>query len=207
MINIRQGYFKVHPDTPSLGVRGDYRSSVHFGNLYRLNRAKEQASLPTVDIANIIDYVIEFLEAIGIEIKLSPIVKEPLSVTYKKIKEDNELEDERDIVWMKFTTDGYLGVVATSNDINFDIPKSEAEYDSKEKYYNDYERKYKYTWKHNSAGILIHQLGKQWDSSFVLVFPLKNIPKGYNRGDIERAIGNCLIDKGVPILDFYSHNF
>lgn len=66
---------------------------------------------------------------------------------------------------------------------------------------------YQFVWIHNSSGILVHQLGKEWDESFVLVFPLANIPCGYNRYDIERAIGNMLIAEGVPVIDFYSHNY
>lgn len=61
-------------------------------------------------------------------------------------------------------------------------------------------------WKYNSSGILVHQLNKEWDDSFVLVFPLVDIPSCY-KGDIERAIGNYLIDNEVPIIDFFSHNY
>ncbi len=46
---------------------------------------------------------------------------------YKDIKNFYNLKDIRDIVWMKFTRDGFLGVVATSNDINFHIPKNLSE--------------------------------------------------------------------------------
>lgn len=105
----------------------------------------------------------------------------------------------------KFTKDGYVGVVATSDDINFDVPNSSSDYDKKHKVYNTYLKKWEDKWVYNSSGIIIHKLGKQWDESFVLIFPLKNIPQGYGRGDVERAVGNLLIEKGVPILDFYSH--
>ncbi|WP_369813894.1 hypothetical protein, partial [Halolactibacillus sp. JCM 19043] len=62
-------------------------------------------------------------------------------------------------------------------------------------------------WKYNTSGIIVHHLGKCWDESFVLLFPLKNIPGNLSRSDVERGIGNYLIDKGVPILDFYFHNY
>ena len=56
---------------------------------------------------------------------------------------------------MKFTTDGYLGVVAASDDINFDIPLSEANYndttDGKEKSSGN-------DWEHNTSGIIVHHL-------------------------------------------------
>jgi predicted lipase len=83
---------------------------------------------------------------------------------------------------LKFTTDGYLGVVAGSFDINFSYEKT--------------------------AGRLVNSVGKVWDETFVLIFPLtKDILNGRKKTDIETAVGNYLIDKGVPIIDFYSHNY
>ena len=43
------------------------------------------------------------------------------------------------------------------------------------------------------------------DESFVLIFPIKSIPKGMTRHGVEKRVGNHLIDKGIPILDYYSH--
>ena len=181
-------YFMCYPGTPR-----STRSSVQYST-YRLDMAREQLKIPKVDVNTICSYVNDFLKAIGMKKVESPKIqiKDDKKIDYKKIKSDNALADKRDIVWMKFTDDGYLGVVAVSNDINFDIPQDATEYDRK---------------KHNSSGILVHQLGKKWNTSFVLVFPLSNICGGYKRGDIERAIGNYLIDKKVPIIDFYSHNY
>lgn len=189
MLNEMSKFFEIYPGTQ---LYSDPRSSVRYGNTYRLDKAKEQVSHLPVDINIIVSHVNDFLKAIGINTIKSPIIRQPQKIDYKKIKEEYSLANERDIVWMKFTTDGYLGVVAVSNDINFDIPLNTSEYTDQ---------------KRNTAGILIHQLGKEWDTSFVLVFPLANIPAGKERGDIERAIGNYLIDKGVPIIDFYSHNY
>lgn len=169
------------------------RSSVYYGNRTRFVIAEEQAKLKSIEIQVIIDYTNEFLELLGMDSVITP-KREKESFRndlYKEIKKNNNLKDERDIVWMKFTEDGFLGVVATSNDINFDIPLSEKEYNKK----------------HNTAGIIIHHLEKKWDESFVLIFPLKNIPEELKRGDVERGIGNYLIKKGVPILDFFSHRY
>ena len=86
-----------------------------------------------------------------------------------------------DIIWLKFTTKGHLGVVAKSCDINYD--------------YN------------LSSGILVEQVSEQWDDSFVIIFPLTNeVLKSYSTGDIELGVGNYLISKGIPIIDYYSHN-
>ena len=179
--------FKVDKGTPR-GRRSSVRSSD-----YRLKKALGQAELPDAEINSIIEYVNQLLEMLGMQRIESPMIV-PSSVDYRKIAVDYALENERDIVWMKFTKDsGYLGVVATSNDINFDIPASEDEYGKK--------------LNRNTSGIIIHQLGKEWDESFVLVFPLVDIPQDKSRSDIERAIGNHLISEGVPILDYYSHNY
>jgi len=207
MIEKMQRFFQRFPSTPPIGVKGDYRCSVHFGNTYRLDEAREQASFSPVDVNVITTYVNDFFRSIGMNTVAAPVISNPLQIDYEKIKRDYVLDELGDIVWMKFTKDGYLGVVATSNDINFDIPNNTAEYDKKEWKYNSFLKQKELVWKHTSSGILVHQLGKVWDTSFVLVFPLSNIPNGYTRGNIERAIGNYLIDKKVPIIDFYSHNY
>lgn len=101
---------------------------------------------------------------------------------YDIIKTEFDLSYSNDIIWLKFTTDGYLGVVAGSFDINF-----------------SYE---------NTAGRLVNSVEKVWDETFVLIFPLtKDILNGRKKTDIETAVGNYLIEKGVPIIDFYSHNY
>ena len=192
-------YFTPYEGTPP---RHSKECSVHTGRK-RFEKAKEQASLPPAPLKKIIALVNEFFAAAGMVPCDNPILRLELGqkVDYKKIQKENGLQDERDIVWMKFTLDGYLGVVAVSNDIGFDVPPSSEEYNQKIQY------KSCFKWRFSTSGILIHFLGKQWDDSFALVFPLKNMPAGYNRHHIEMGIGNYLIAKGVPILDFYSHNY
>ena len=177
-------------------------ASVHVTNNIRFNKAKEQKNLEKVEIEEIIEYVQDFLKSEAINMKDVKFLYiemngKTMRQVYKEIRENSNLQDKRDIVWMKFTETGYLGVVACSNDINFSYPNSEDDYDEK------VGKKYRY----NSSGIIISHIGERWDKSFVLVFPLENIPEGMNRSDIECGIGNYLIDKGVPILDFYSHNY
>lgn len=187
-------YFEIYEGTPTYTER---KSSVHRSD-FRFKKAEEQAQMTPVSIDTVIGHINQFLEAIGIDKCKSPVIKmNGTGVDYKKIKQENNLEDERDIIWLKFTTDGFLGVVATSNDINFIMPESS----------NVYNEKQHKTWVYNTSGILVHYVNKKWDESFALVFPLKNKPSKYRRGDIERAVGNYLIDKHVPIIDFYSHNY
>ena len=170
-------------------------SSVYYGSDVRFKKACEQAEMKPVKVDVIIKVINEFLERIGMEKIDNPIVEKEclerlLNGDYGFITEKYTLKDKRDIVWLKFTKDGYVGVVAASSDINFKYPKSEEDY-TKEKC--------------NTSGIIVHSLDKEWDKEFVLVFPLINIPEGYKRGNIETAIGNVLVEKGIPILDYYSH--
>ncbi len=101
---------------------------------------------------------------------------------YDIIKRKFKLEYSSNIVWLKFTTNGFLGVVAKSFDINFN--------------------------NNNSSGKLVRLVGEEWDDSFVLIFPITNemLGKKYSIGEIELAIGKYLIYNGVPIIDYYSHN-
>jgi hypothetical protein len=194
MTNDFDAYSKTYYRKAPRGKNG----SVHYSKNYseeRFTEAKHQATLPKIAKKKIIDYANEYLVKIGIQVDKSPIEIGLKDIKYSKIANDYGLVDKRDIIWMKFTADGYLGVVATSNDINFDIPESSA----------DYDKKHKNKWEYNTSGILVHHVDKRWDDTFVLIFPLANIPSGYKRGDIERAVGNYLIDKDVPIIDFYSH--
>lgn len=188
-----QKYIAIYPGTP----RGR-NCSVHFGKQYRVNKAKEQASMLATPVERVNTFVNDFLELAKMpRIENSKMEISDKQINYNKIKEKYHTNDIRDVVWLRFTRDGYLATVAVSNDVNFTMPKSEKEYDEIEKG----------RWKHTTASIITHQLGKQYDETFVLLFPLVNIPKGLTRHDIECGIGNYLIEKGVPILDFYSHNY
>ena len=135
----------------------------------------------------IISYVNSFLESIGMlqTCFYHKIENTKRKVEYYKISIDEKyqgkIKDKRDIVWIKFTNDGYIGAVCVSNDVNFD-------YD-------------------NTSGKIINYVGQLWDESFVLLVPLCDIPDGLDRRSIESGIGNYLISKGVPILDYYSHIF
>ena len=181
------------------------RVSIHYEDDYRVKEAMKQAEMNPTNKEDVIRFTNEFLQLMGIKSVDNPEVKYPNAKLaypdfYQKIQKDYELKDTRDIIWMKFTRDGYLGVVAVSNDINFDIPTAFYQYNYKFKGRED-------GWIYNTSGIIVHMLGKVWDESFVLVFPLCNKPDSFKRGDIERGVGNFLIDKGVPILDYYGHTF
>lgn len=90
----------------------------------------------------------------------------PSDINYEKIQHNYGLDDKRDLVWLKFTKDGYLGVIATSNDINFNVSRNKSDYDKKHKIFNSYNQKFEKHWVYNSSGILLHKLGKEWDEFF-----------------------------------------
>ena len=152
---------------------------------FRITKAKQQASMEPVNRDTIVKYVNEFLAGLGmIEINhphIKPKERETRRIDYCNINQ----ESKEDIVWIKFTTDNYISVIGTSCDISFS----------------------QYAMDNTTAGIINKVLDKRWDETDVLIFPLKKIPEHLNRSDIESGIGNYLISKGVPILDFYSHNY
>lgn len=188
------------------------KSSVHYDSSFRLDRAREQLEMYSSSYLGLsgkqkcLNLIIEYTNSFLKEIGISPI-ENPMRyleegdldnvLFYREIKKEAKLKSVSDIVWMKFTKEGLLGVVAVSNDINFEIPNS-ADYDA----VTD-----KSHWQHNTSGILAHKLGLEWDESFVLIFPLKNIPSKLSRSDIECGIGNYLIEREIPIMDYYSHRF
>ncbi|WP_461218265.1 hypothetical protein [Lapidilactobacillus salsurivasis] len=181
------------------------RSSVHYGDLTRLAMAKAQARLTPVPVDVIVALINEFLVKIDLpevahpimtDFKVDPATKNVV-MDYSAIKRDNNLNAVNHIVWLKFTMDHFLGVVASGNDCNFDIPPDAANY-------NDPGRQSR--WQYNTSGILINQLGKKWDERLLVVIPLPGITNKL-KSDIECGIGQYLLQQDVPILDYYSHLF
>lgn len=161
----------------------DYRCSVDYDKTnYRKNKAKQEITKEKVSVFEILNLINSFLN--DLEVKSNCILIDGLdilmTVNYEHIKRQYELDSQSDVVWMKFTTDGYLGVVASSNDINFD--------------YN------------TTSGKLIKSVNKEWDKNRIIIVPLPNIKGRNERVMIEKMIGNYLSDNKVPIIDLYSHN-
>lgn len=215
-------FFNVNDEAFYEDVNGEKKFrgvKKYYGDTVRNEKAKEQVQRVPLPISRVFHYVNEFLEMIrmqngftekNIRVESIYLDDEKLVILdngiiaqgcewclpvwnksersydfhdekYDVIKDVFGLSDEKDIIWLKFTTKGHLGVVAKSFDINFS---------------------YK-----NSSGILVKQVEEKWDESFVLIFPItKDMLYKYNTGEMELAIGNYLIEKGVPIIDYYSHN-
>lgn len=118
-------------------------------------------------------------------------------IDYNEIKKVFNLEEEISaanytyipIVWLKFTTDDYLGVVASSNDFNFSP--------------------------NLNSGKIIESVNKKWNTSKLVIIPLtpimlknaecKNSKNCVKRNLIEKEIGEYLIKQGIPMLDKRSH--
>lgn len=115
------------------------------------------------------------------EPRIKPMKREKRRIEYGKINNENR----EDIVWIKFSNNNRISVIGTGCDISF----------------TDYAKN------NTTAGLINQSLGLEWDESEILIFPLYNIKDELSRSDIESGIGNYLISKGVPILDFYSHNY
>ena len=95
--------------------------------------AKQQLTVQTVDKECIIKFVNSFIKAYGLKVyDGNNIVKTDninLTEFNKKTKQIyNGITSEKDIIWIKFA-DNRVGVVACSNDVNFDIPSTKDEYD------------------------------------------------------------------------------
>ena len=95
-------------------------NSVHYGKKRRFEKAKEQLAKSPVDKALIIKWVNEYLNAYGIESSCdnNEIDVKTISIDdfNRNIKNTYGLQDEKDIIWIKFTNSGHVGVVAASNE-------------------------------------------------------------------------------------------
>lgn len=174
------------------------RSSVRYylDSSSRIEKAGQQAKMPTVPVETIAKFTNEYLAVLGVRPVKKPKFDTPVDATDQELEKFlkttlYETVHKHDLIWMKFTSDGFLGVVAAGTDVNFDIPGGEET--------NLRDR--------NTSGIIVHSLAKSWDRSFILAFPLLGIPADLQRGGIEAGIGNYLIMRSVPILDFYSHRY
>lgn len=202
---MKSGILKQYLDTDS-----PRWTSIFYGQEKRYLEARRQCDKKKVKPENIIDYVLEFFSKC--EIKTIEYSQDNKYSIFRPIKEDTDLNvfnknirnkyntnKNEDIIWMKFTQDGHLGVVATSNDINFELAQQPLDSES----IPDLQ---KGNWKYSASATLIRYVGKQWEKSRTLVFPLLNINNPIERHRIETAVGNYLSkEKEVPIIDFYSH--
>lgn len=215
---VLEDFFVANTDATYINSDGK-RQLVSADNAIRIEQAKDQYKKNPVQITTIISYVSEFLNKIsnndvnnkpkldsiriggsyqtiidraiiinGCEWQAPIFDREKRRYTfwdrkYNVIQKCFNLKYANDIVWLKFTEDGYLGVVADSFDINFSYS--------------------------HSSGKLIRVIDKtkKWNESCVVVFPItSDLLATKSRKEIETGIGNYLEDKGVPIIDYYSHN-
>lgn len=174
---------KIKSDIAISEINLSYRIAV--ADLVSKYFGKEKGNRPLPDVEKIISYVNNCLQKNGYKTVNEPLIKRGGSEKISKIKNIVNNYD-RDLIWMKFTTDKFLGCVAfskgttTNKDVNFKM--------------------------NNKSGKIINSCRKFWDTSFILCFPL--IPKNENAvpsKQMEYKVGECLISENVPILDYFSH--
>ncbi len=162
---------------------------------FRLEKAREQyiqACESELDEKDLVDCVNEFLGQLGMKKITNPKIvlknTESHRISYSNIRSEYGNQKD-DIVWIKLSVSEsgikMISVIGTSEDIFFT----------------------KNTKNKSSSGKINKKLKLEWVEDYVYIFPLVNIPEGLYRSDIESGIGNYLIDKGFPILDYYSHNY
>jgi hypothetical protein len=100
---------------------------------------------------------------------------------YEEKLKPRGLTSAKQLIWMRFANDGHLGVVAASNDINFDSDT------------NSYK--------------IIKSCNLEWDTSFVLIFPLNPLDSAvgnkHSRDEAETAVGNYLSDKRMSLFSTF----
>ena len=106
----------------------------------------KQGDSKAIDKEIIIKYTLDYLNKVGIKTTKNPKCENPKCIYYDKIQQKFQLNDRRDFVWMKFTRDGYLGAVAVSDDVSFDMPEDCSVYDKKHAVYNSYKKAMKKNW-------------------------------------------------------------
>ena len=201
---------------------GGGRRSVHYGRTERFDKAEEQLNKAPKTVDEIINLTNSFLQSNGLKPVDNPkftsfsvdnsdktVVGKNNDKLEDKINDNfglvkNPLNKPSHVIWMKFAKNGQLGVVAASNDYNFDIPPSSDVYDETT---NGKPKCKCNKWKYTTSGIILHKLNLEWDESFLLIFPLHGIENIQRRNLIEKGVGNFLIENDVPIVDFYSHMF
>lgn len=186
----------------------------------RIIKAKEQLNKAPKTVDEIINLTNSFLYNIGLKTVDNPKFtsfsvenggygyKTVVGIDNDKLNDhfglvENPLKNPKHVIWMKFAKNGQLGVVAASNDYNFDIPPSSDVYDETT---DGKPKSNSNGWKYATSGIILHKLNLEWDESFLLIFPLQDIEDSWLK-DIETGMGNFLIENDVPIVDFYSHMF
>ena len=117
-------------------------------------------------------------------------------INYSKIQEDNKTNAIGHIIWLQFTKQGHIAVVGAGKDIGFPIKSK------------------------SGTAFILNELNLEWDKSNIIVIAikgldhqsvgLKNIKEFNNnilkcRNGIEHYIGDYLISKNIPIINFYQH--
>lgn len=179
----------------------DERASVRYGNTYRIDAAREQAQSAPPSKEHVAALANVALTQLGINPVADPLVTVDsadiapdgtLALDYNAIAREHQLDDRRDVVNIRFSTEGHPVLVAVSDDVNFcPLPSSPEQYADQA---------------YSTAAVILKELETDWDYDEFLLFPLAGLSEtGFSRHDAEMAIGNHLLANGVALLDKYSH--
>lgn len=181
----------IMPSIPHRKIKDKNDFRVRMASIQKEIYEKQKENGTAASKEQIISYVNEFFQQLGIllPINFNNVVQlkktESRRINYYQIQKDTKIKNKNDIIWIKLNEDGCISVIGTGCDI----------------YFTDKVKK------DTSSGRINSLIGEKWNENEVLIFPLVKIPEGLNRSDVESGVGNYLISKGVPILDYYSHNY
>lgn len=163
----------------------------------RVIKGQDELDKPVVnksEVKKILSKCLKEKRISGEVLTINPVSEK---IDYEQISKKYGTNGEGHIIWVQFASSGHVAVVGAGKDIGF--PKNEN----------------KGTW-----SILSKISSVEWDRSEVIIIPvreldkdsygLKNIHKHGNnilkcRNGVEHCIGEYLIKKDVPILNYYQH--
>lgn len=191
-----QKLFMHDPNAYYTGRNGMIARSVHFRDRTRFSKAEEESRKVPASAERVAEIVLDCLKRIGLP-QAAAIWADPRAVDYAAIRKQYRLKDKGEILFLKFSADGFIGVIGTGSEINFDYPPCR----------QDYNKRTGSDWAYHTSGILLSHVNKIWDQGSVMICPLRieNLP--FTRRQVATAVGNYLSEQGVPIIDYYSHHY
>ena len=159
----------------------------------RVKKGQDELKKTAVEKSEVLGIISECLKKKGIDGEALLIEPASKNIDYKKIMDTYKTNGEGHIVWVQFVNSGHVAVVGAGKDIGF--PKNEI----------------KGTW-----SILSKLSDVEWDTKNLIIVPVKGLDNKSNglknvknilkcRNGVEHCIGEYLIEKKVPILNYYSH--
>ena len=163
----------------------------------RVEEGKSEFNKPIIEKSEILEILSNCLKEKGISGEILFINLTSEKIDYEQISKDHGTNGTGHIIWLQFSNSGHVAVVGAGKDIGFSRNENKG------------------TW-----SILSKIPHVEWNKEEVIIIPvrgldkdsygLKNVHKHGNnilrcRNGVEHCIGEYLINKGVPILNYYQH--